>query len=140
LSRYNRRPILPTNISVRDFRKVTFTTSKTDRDFVVFCGKRNALGCVRVVLAQYQNYDGSIRKILTLRKIRFVEYAGNKNKFQFAYGGSMVRFATWAAWAARGRGAQKGSCGSPKGGGPAGGNCQQHEQIAQHNHVCGRAH
>jgi len=34
----------------KDFRKVTFTTSKTDRDFVVFCGKRNALGCVRVVL------------------------------------------------------------------------------------------
>ena len=36
LPRYSRHPILPTSISVIDFRKFTFTTSKTDCDFVVY--------------------------------------------------------------------------------------------------------
>jgi len=36
MPRYSRRPILTTSISVRDFRKFTFTTSKKDRDFVVY--------------------------------------------------------------------------------------------------------
>jgi len=35
MPRYSRRPILTTSISVKDFRKFTFTTSKKDRDFVV---------------------------------------------------------------------------------------------------------
>ena len=54
--------------------------------------------------------------------------------------GGLVRFATRAAWGARGSGAPKGRCGPPKGGGPAGGKCQERERIAQYNHVCGRAH
>ena len=36
MPRYSRRPILTTSISVRDFRKFTFTTSKQGRDFVVY--------------------------------------------------------------------------------------------------------
>ena len=72
MPRYSRRPILPTSISVRDFRKSTFTTSKKDRHFVV-CHK-------------------SLSFVGNATKSRFVDQAhSNCHKGQISSGGLFFR-------------------------------------------------